>query len=357
MFDDRASESETALFLDTTKVNELLNAWIVKQERWKTSSIVSASRTDSESDNSRRALKMSILRSPTLSSSVSKSSGVKSQGPVHHSSAHDRIVSHIKQHQQHDKEDDVNSGTSATELYDQLLNLPGSLSTASAFSVSSALPPKSSSKSNTGTASGRLNINLEPTQELPKYQALFSLLFTETEYVSFFQSKQQSTALKTFPAQDFQFFAYEALIDEAFQRQMKMLLVDYQEVDALMEFYRLKRHQIEKSDEKSGSIGGKEKEIKAKLEVLSTQPSSIWSKLLVFTQQWTADHLMTHRLQCAFGSTAHWIHPDLVMCVLPSVKLFYAKYPEILERVKPIVRQGVEAIGLDPEQMHFMYKL
>jgi hypothetical protein len=349
MFDE---DSEAAAFpkeapTDTLRLNETLTTWLAKQQSWKWSSSSSLSSSSQSTSMVNSVRRRELKASPSSSynnkkssysdSTLQSSSGVNSR----RSGGHERIGSHMKQQQQKDSSFSSKStnsiASSASNLHDKLISMQG---TSSASLVS-------------GNSAGRLNINLEPSQELPKYQALYSLLFTETEYVSLFQSKQQSTALKTFPAQDFQFFAYEALIDEAFQHQMKMLLVDYQEVDALMEFYRIKRYPSEKADEKRS--GGKEKEIKAKLEVMSTQ-SSIWSKLLVFTQQWTADHLMTHRLRCAFGSAAHWIHPDLVMRIIPSVKLFYAEHPLIFERVKPIVRQAVEAIGLDPEQMHFMYK-
>ncbi len=45
------------------------------------------------------------------------------------------------------------------------------------------------------------------------------------------------------------------------------------------------------------------------------------------------------------------------MKILPSVKLFYAEYPDILAEVKEVVRGGVEAMGLNVDQMHFMYDI
>jgi hypothetical protein len=66
--------------------------------------------------------------------------------------------------------------------------------------------------------------------------------------------------------------------------------------------------------------------------------------------------MLRKRLACAFGS-ANTIDRDLVLKQLPAMKAFYALNPEILDEVKKLVKDGLELIGLDPQQMHFMYHL
>jgi hypothetical protein len=255
-------------------------------------------------------------------------------------------------------------------------------------------------------ATGRLNDKFNSDAEESHFKHFYSLLFTESDYVSLFQDaaslssssssinwSSPSTAHSYHP-EDTQFFSYEGLVNEAYQHQMQMLIANYQEIDSLLEIVRhAEKSVLEEMNPSAAALlsrnsgsglnskdsapmineeqKARESKIKAKFEETKEHTGkhnkekeihdSIWWKLMSFTQQWSEKDVTTRmamkKLRCAFGSAAHLIDQDLVMQIIPNVKLFYTEYPEVLEKVKSVVKQNMKSIGLAPEQMHFMYSI
>jgi hypothetical protein len=62
------------------------------------------------------------------------------------------------------------------------------------------------------------------------------------------------------------------------------------------------------------------------------------------------------RVSCAFSFVAT-LDRELIVQDLPRMKAFYSSHPLVLEAVRKVVKESLNLLHLQPEQMNFLFPL